>query len=831
MRKKYLSALLFGALLLASAGTFTSCKDYDDDIKNLQEQINTVKTSLDELTTKVNNLGAGIKDFKYENGQLVIVTDKDTNFTVDLPACEGITNLEIKDGVLYADGKAVGSVAGDGGSVVEVKDGVIYIDGEAKAEIGNKVAIVDNGNGTYTLTVDGKEYTLPKAVATDVTVDTYYMKSELFTQYYSELYANGEITSIEENGYGIFWGTSSKDQTWNGPKGSVKAGQLLVGTISASGVKVTPATTELDKMNLKLVDSEGVYAPVTIKAVPVSSSVINSGSRATSEAGVWILSISMDESVTDKNIGSIFTTKGWNYDEQKTTLVNKNFALSCDGRLLSDYKFVIDTQAEVAESADVENALKNNFASQYVAIGSDVYFEKGLSSINYGGLSMETEIPLGYNHPQVYDFKYTISAEDQNDAEKYGITLENNVLKGSSTAANQGISLDLTVMGINGVTYTYKNVVTVHFTSTVVDAEELAETTYKVPVKAVADDEYSVIINLGNTFSGLSAAQAVSLTDDLWSLAEGEENTYLAASVGKPVYYSDAECKNVVNFDDDNDNVKNIKFAKFTYKGYSSAAKPGVHKLQLKLMAGNDEVKKVIAPVNVTIPTFDDMFTKSAAWSDGVAQLRLTHAGDADVMTLYKPASADQFAFNYAKVTYDKVDNKEVVNSINSELVGVVTSDVVSDNHSLKSTKAELSYSFAGVKEFTVKSGKFDVNFISCLDGAVVKNYTDKGVETTFVVDGDNATFANAKVVLNGKKALFNQNLAGVIDLEAAEFAFAFDAKAGNTAKAEINEKGQLTVSGLAANKYETTLTITYKEAVDGKAVYVSMPIKIQVNN
>ena len=32
MRKKYLSALLFGALLFASAGTFTSCKDYDDDI-------------------------------------------------------------------------------------------------------------------------------------------------------------------------------------------------------------------------------------------------------------------------------------------------------------------------------------------------------------------------------------------------------------------------------------------------------------------------------------------------------------------------------------------------------------------------------------------------------------------------------------------------------------------------------------------------------------------------------------------------------------------------------------------------------------------------------
>ena len=47
MRKKYLSALLFGALLFASAGTFTSCKDYDDDIKNLQEQVDKLATKED----------------------------------------------------------------------------------------------------------------------------------------------------------------------------------------------------------------------------------------------------------------------------------------------------------------------------------------------------------------------------------------------------------------------------------------------------------------------------------------------------------------------------------------------------------------------------------------------------------------------------------------------------------------------------------------------------------------------------------------------------------------------------------------------------------------
>ena len=56
MRKKYLSALLFGALLFASAGTFTSCKDYDDDINNLSQRIDQVASDLNDLKTKVDAL-------------------------------------------------------------------------------------------------------------------------------------------------------------------------------------------------------------------------------------------------------------------------------------------------------------------------------------------------------------------------------------------------------------------------------------------------------------------------------------------------------------------------------------------------------------------------------------------------------------------------------------------------------------------------------------------------------------------------------------------------------------------------------------------------------
>ena len=46
MNKKFLSVILFGALMTVSTGTFVSCKDYDDDINNLQEQIDGQKNDL-----------------------------------------------------------------------------------------------------------------------------------------------------------------------------------------------------------------------------------------------------------------------------------------------------------------------------------------------------------------------------------------------------------------------------------------------------------------------------------------------------------------------------------------------------------------------------------------------------------------------------------------------------------------------------------------------------------------------------------------------------------------------------------------------------------------
>ena len=57
MNKKLFGTLLLGSLLLG--GTFVSCKDYDDDIENLQEQINNLATKSD-VETKLGQLQSAL---------------------------------------------------------------------------------------------------------------------------------------------------------------------------------------------------------------------------------------------------------------------------------------------------------------------------------------------------------------------------------------------------------------------------------------------------------------------------------------------------------------------------------------------------------------------------------------------------------------------------------------------------------------------------------------------------------------------------------------------------------------------------------------------------
>ena len=61
MNKKFLSAVLFGALMVSSTGTFVSCKDYDDDIEELWGAVNGGK---EDLSKKVSALETSVSDLQ-----------------------------------------------------------------------------------------------------------------------------------------------------------------------------------------------------------------------------------------------------------------------------------------------------------------------------------------------------------------------------------------------------------------------------------------------------------------------------------------------------------------------------------------------------------------------------------------------------------------------------------------------------------------------------------------------------------------------------------------------------------------------------------------------
>lgn len=122
MNKKYLNVILFSALIMGTTGTFTSCKDYDDDISNLQTQIDANKVTLDELKSKIDGGFVITKCEKNDEGVLITFSNGQTCQLYNGAKGENggagkdaaVWTIDKNDGYWYKDGtkteyKAIGS--------------------------------------------------------------------------------------------------------------------------------------------------------------------------------------------------------------------------------------------------------------------------------------------------------------------------------------------------------------------------------------------------------------------------------------------------------------------------------------------------------------------------------------------------------------------------------------------------------------------------------------------------------------------------------------------------------------------------------------------------
>ena len=80
MNKKFLSAILFGALMVSSTGTFVSCKDYDDDIDNINKELTDIKATIASLDAAI-EAGKSISSYTaVANGYELTFTDGSKNY-------------------------------------------------------------------------------------------------------------------------------------------------------------------------------------------------------------------------------------------------------------------------------------------------------------------------------------------------------------------------------------------------------------------------------------------------------------------------------------------------------------------------------------------------------------------------------------------------------------------------------------------------------------------------------------------------------------------------------------------------------------------------------
>ena len=797
MRKKYLSALLFGALLFASAGTFTSCKDYDDDINNLSQRIDQVASDLNDLKTKVDALGGYVENVSFADGVLSVTTGGNT-VTYNIPDKTGVNEVTL---ALEGDGTAttIELPAGESGETpeipeIEVIDGVLYINGEAqdlKVDVESNVTIIEStipGNETYTVMVNGEEVTFAKAFA-DVRISLETINDADGNFYFTDAkFANEDVSYGTPSGKqenGIHWTILSQDVKWDGPKGDLKAG-LVVGQVTAAEVSVRPINYDLTTAELTLVSSKGEVAPVTVIATKgQKEGPLSNGTRSADvnysgvDQGDYVLSLVFDKFTAGKEAEEIISKFA-----NAAQTGNIKYALAVDGVVATDYKFIIDTQLK----ADAQSSCETPDASKFV-IGGEGDYRSSYEYIDGAWRDVVINIPadglahrMTYLDGRIYDMKVAINAKDVNDAEVYGVTISDDgtCITAGENAVNRTFALDVTLIDVNGNISTTETIF-IRFAEADQQEVTLSPVTYNVTPAA----DKSVLVDLGDVFSSLSASDAIAINSlsnvtwaienndayFLWNLGTGTGSfDYLnygrvssdwSGGYNRIMYYD--ENMNGIDVSDDkmDENVKKIRYARLIMNGtnYSNRqAQDGEHLISITINreisasdtdSGNRLVKKVNIPVHVVVPAWEDLFKTTSQWNGNTYITRLTNVTSTqaqismdafqDASTAWGNSLNDAIAITELKyATPDGREDDAFTGSLPTQVGGtgaqLVTldynklTDDIANTHKLAFTtmSAKAEYIIGGVSDFTIDK-EFTVQLKTIFEDAKLVYYVWNG--------------------------------------------------------------------------------------------------------
>lgn len=334
--------MFFGALSLAVSTAVTSCKDYDDDIDNLQTQIDANKASIADLQKFVNE-GKWVKGVESVTGGFKITFSDGQSYTVvngkdgakGETGAQGVAGKDGsivtigEDGFWYIDGKktdvkaqgekgekgdkgetgaagAQGAAGKDGYSPYIGEDGFWYFynaethkveKSKYQANIvgSEKTYIVENPTmpkyTLHTVTKDGKEVTLDLPTADNIQsvkavkiAGTYVSENVLVGIKYNKLNSAVQFKGLNKE--------------WN-----LKAGDILSTATEKISAIINPSNVDATTYKFYLQDSKGANELFVLGA-PKANETSKPLARAnTKNEGVYDFNISLKEGVTETQLG------------------------------------------------------------------------------------------------------------------------------------------------------------------------------------------------------------------------------------------------------------------------------------------------------------------------------------------------------------------------------------------------------------------------------------------------------------------------------------------------------------------------------------------------
>ena len=875
--------------MVTSTGTFVSCKDYDDDIDEINKELTDLKSKLSDLESKVNAGGAYVTKIESVDGGFKVSVSDGTsyNLTVASAAAGSKVVIDDKTGEISIDGKATGwfATTGEGEEAVDmtpyVKDGYWYFYDKAAKDFvkseykaaGDAYAVVKDGVVTLHMPDESGKM---QSIVLPLTANALTAISLPAGLTIGNTVATGAAAADAE----AISSAKAAKLDWKGPKGAIEKDQFLVGQIGVADLVVSPKNYDLSAQKLTLVDSKGNVAPVKVIATPNTFNSVIVGDRAASENGNWNLTVEMTDEVTADNINKVF--KGTGANASKEIL----YALCVNGIPYTAYDIAIKTKAP--ESSPVAAITFAADKLSYIdAEGTEV---KGATN----------ELPVGtttlkYAAANLYDSYITFEGTYKAKAEKLGVKADGMTVTVPQAASGETLVATVHMVNIGGVETTTSNTITLKLAGASIDTPtEISATEYKVMPNADSTKVLpAILIDLGDALSKLDAAtiEAVQNANQLSVVEAATQEGFIVASddnVFTSTYYkADAQGKKGAEWSASDDGLESLRFIEIAVatdaanNNVAEDAKPGKYTLNLVIKDGTtvgNEIAKIAMPVNVTVPAFDDLFAATDAWTEGVYGARIYPSTNDALISMSNAYTAKSGVdANYNKIAYafDKISDDAVgeVNASTQQVTlnkDVVYKDKALANSELKATAsysildAMTAYTGSGSEEatlkaikkaFTVESSKFTVKLQTIFDGGKIVFYKDNAVVTGTVGIAADGKIAGLTKPSNKKQGLAINFLSADLAVNSTNVADSYpsdnDNKLqgyafGNSSAAAASDKqikvtwstGIPTVtvkedaSGLvfensdsSSPTYETTLTATFEDATG--IVYTSS-IKVE---